>query len=431
VLEGPQWPDGSLVPFQLGLGPAGRTLSDGNTSWDNAAAPAVVAWNAVVGQLVLQANVGAHPPISSGDGVNAVAFSSTVFGDSFGSRTLAVTTFRSAGSTIVEADVLFNNHQTFDSYRGPLRSSIADIRRVFIHELGHAIGLDHPDDHGQHVDAIMNSMISNRETLSPDDIAGAQVLYGAGSTDIARADFNRDGFADYLLFNPGTGQTALWYLRSSVFSSSAYGPALPAGWIVSAVADLDRDGRPDYLLFNPGTGETAVWYLDNTVFISVDSGPTLPPNWELIAAVDMNGDGHPDYVLFNTVTYQTAVWFLNNITYIGSAWGPTFPAGWSLVDANDFNGDGRRDFLLFNASTHRTALWYLIGTALAGTAYGPTLPAGWTLQGSADFDRDGHIDYVLVNGATRQTAIWFLNGAVFARSAYGPTLAVGYKLVAP
>jgi len=87
------------------------------------------------------------------------------------------------GKSILEADILFNKNQQFDSYRGPLRFgtsgwAIGDIRRVLIHELGHALGLDHPDQHGQHVDAIMNSVTSNRETLSADDTAGAQFLYG-------------------------------------------------------------------------------------------------------------------------------------------------------------------------------------------------------------------------------------------------------------
>jgi hypothetical protein len=39
--------------------------------------------------------------------------------------------------------------------------------------------LDHPDQHGQHVDAIMNSVTSDRETLSADDISGAQSIYAA------------------------------------------------------------------------------------------------------------------------------------------------------------------------------------------------------------------------------------------------------------
>jgi Matrixin len=187
VLEGVSWPSGSVVTFKMGLGSAGRTLIDGNTSWDTAAAPALTAWDNVVARLDYTSNV-ASTSASSGDHVNSVVFTTTVFGQKFGSGTLAVTYYNymgnNMGGTIVEADILFNKNQQFDSYRGPLRYgtsgwAIGDIRRVFIHELGHALGLDHPDQHGQHVDAIMNSVTSNRETLSADDTAGAQSMYNA------------------------------------------------------------------------------------------------------------------------------------------------------------------------------------------------------------------------------------------------------------
>jgi Matrixin len=94
-----------------------------------------------------------------------------------------VTYYRSVGSTMIEADTLFNRAQTFDSYRGPLQfaphgPAIADIRRVFLHELGHGLGLGHPDTAGQHVVAVMNSIISDQEVLSADDIAGGQSIYG-------------------------------------------------------------------------------------------------------------------------------------------------------------------------------------------------------------------------------------------------------------
>ncbi len=185
VLEGASWPAGSTVTFQLALGNAGRTLSDGNTSWAAAAAPAPGVWDQVMQRLQFVTTTNPSAPVSSGDHVNVIAFSGSVFGQSFGSGTLAVTYYIYSGGTMSEADILFNNHQNFDSYRGPLRFgsngyAIADIRRVLIHELGHALGLDHPDQHGQHVSAIMNSKISSIETITTDDINGAQRIYGAG-----------------------------------------------------------------------------------------------------------------------------------------------------------------------------------------------------------------------------------------------------------
>src|SRR5207248_5042520 len=218
VLEGVTWPSGSVVTFQMGLGSAGRTLIDGNTSWDTAASPALTAWDNSLARLQYKSNV-VSANASSGDRLNSVVFSTTVFGQKFGTGTLAVTYYTYMSRTMLEADILFNKNQSFDSYRGPLRYgtsgwAIGDIRRVFIHELGHALGLDHPDDHGQHVDAIMNSVMSNRETLSSDDIAGAQALYGAPTplampeaTPTPLYDFNGDGEPDYLLYNVSTRQT--------------------------------------------------------------------------------------------------------------------------------------------------------------------------------------------------------------------------------
>src|SRR5438477_12208515 len=342
VLEGTRWPAGTVVTFQMGLGSAGRTLIDGNTSWDTAAAPGLGAWNNVTARLRYTDTV-TSPPVSSGDGVNAVVFSNTVFGQKFGSGTLAVTSLRSSGSNIVEADILFNRNQQFDSYRGPLRFgsnrlAIGDIRRVLIHELGHALGLDHPDDHGQHVDAIMNSMTSNRETLSSDDVAGAQALYGAPTplavpeaTPTPLYDFNGDGRPDYLLYNVSTRQTAVWYLNNNAFVAGTYAPTLPAGWRVVGVADFNGDSQPDYLLFNASTRQTAIWYLSGATFIGVAYGPSLPSGWELVTVSDFNADGKPDYVLYGPSVQGTTLWYLDNNVFTGSANGPTLPAGWSLT----------------------------------------------------------------------------------------------------
>ncbi len=247
ALEGQHWPAGTVVTFQMGLGSAGRTLIDGNTSWDTAAAPALTAWDNVIARLQYTGNV-ASPPVSSGDGVNAVVFSNSVFGQKFGTGTLAVTYWRSSGSNIVEADILFNRNQQFDSYRGPLRFgtsgwSIGDIRRVLIHELGHALGLDHPDDHGQHVDAIMNSVTSNRETLSADDISGAQSMYAA-PTPTPTPNPSASHFANISTrMDVGTGNNVM--IAGFIVSGSqsktviirALGPTLGSYGVANALSD--------------------------------------------------------------------------------------------------------------------------------------------------------------------------------------------------
>src|SRR6266404_2916556 len=98
------------------------------------------------------------------------------------------------------------------------------------------------------------------------------------------ADFNGDGYPDYVLYNPGTRQTAIWYLSNNVYMSSAYGPTIPAGWIPMGVGDFSGDGKPDLVLFNSGTNQTAIWYLNNNVFVTGNYGPTLPAGFLLISA---------------------------------------------------------------------------------------------------------------------------------------------------
>ncbi|HEU5246468.1 MAG TPA: hypothetical protein VFU09_05200, partial [Candidatus Udaeobacter sp.] len=93
----------------------------------------------------------------------------------------------------------------------------------------------------------------------------------------------------------------------------------------------NRDGHADYALFNPITRQTAIWYLSGVTFIGGAYGPTLPSGWALVATGDFNGGGNPDYVLYKASTRQTAIWYLNNNVFVSSAYGPTLPAGWSLV----------------------------------------------------------------------------------------------------
>jgi uncharacterized protein GlcG (DUF336 family) len=259
-----------------------------------------------------------------------------------------------------------------------------------------------------------------------------EVVTQAPGTSTSLYDFNHDGKPDYVLYNAGTHQTAVWYMNNNVLLGGGYAPTLPAGWMLVDVADFNSDGPPDYALFNPSTRQTAIWYLNNRVYARGGYGPSLPSGWQLAAVGDFNRDGHPDYALFNPSTRQTAIWYLNNNVLVGGAYGPTLPSGWQLVAVGDLNGDGNPDYMLYNPSTRQTAIWYLNNNVRRGGVYGPTLPSGWTLIGAADFNGDGNPDYVLFNPSARQTAIRYLNiYNVYIGGAYGPTLAAGWSLVRP
>jgi Matrixin len=121
-------------------------------------------------------------------GVNTVTFAHDHCGNSFGD-VAAVTRKsyiqRSGHFFLVEADVVLNANLCWNAYAGPLRPCevtqghfpAIDIQRVMLHELGHVLGLAHPDAAGQTVVAVMNSYLSDVDTLMQDDRDGAMFLY--------------------------------------------------------------------------------------------------------------------------------------------------------------------------------------------------------------------------------------------------------------
>lgn len=179
VLEGQSWTRDRTVVLQLSLG-GPMSLSDGSASFNEVAQAALNIWNPFLMHLSLAAVLPSPVPPAAGDDELSAFFSSTVFGMKFGTGVLAVTTLNFRGSVLEETDTTFNNAFTWDSYRGPLNSVGPDFRRVALHEFGHTLGLNHPDDAGQKVVAIMNSQISDIDTIQPDDIAGVQSLYDTG-----------------------------------------------------------------------------------------------------------------------------------------------------------------------------------------------------------------------------------------------------------
>ncbi len=117
---------------------------------------------------------------------------------------------------------------------------------------------------------VYGGPISGAPNILPEFAGSGTVSVGlTGGARALVADFNGDGHPDYVVQNASTHQTAIWYLNNNVFVRGAYGPIVPAGWVVAAVADFNRDRKPDYVLFKPSIRQTAIWYMNNNVFLSV------------------------------------------------------------------------------------------------------------------------------------------------------------------
>jgi hypothetical protein len=113
-------------------------------------------------------------------GANGAGFAATDCGQAFGSGVLGITTYSfTSANRFIHVGTVFNSHVTFSVYDGPLRSGSIDFRRVALHEMGHALGMDH--ENNPNIPAIMAPDVGNVFKPTADDIRGVRAMYGPPS----------------------------------------------------------------------------------------------------------------------------------------------------------------------------------------------------------------------------------------------------------
>jgi len=239
-VPGNELPPGNRLPMNLNLPTMPfETLGYGTESFRSLAETALDQWNQVgVGNPADHAFFSVRVPTVVGDpcsrdGVNEVRFASTACGLGWGSI-IGLTIFYSIGGIVVETDVLFNSTEQLDAYPGELLPAEGvDFVRLALHEFGHAVGLDHPDQAGQSVLAVMNSFIGDADTLEPDDIAGAHAVNWSGPP----------------------GEVALTVVRAGAGTGTV--TSTPAGIACGTMCTAQYpSGTPVTLSANPAAGST-------------------------------------------------------------------------------------------------------------------------------------------------------------------------------
>ncbi len=355
-----------------------RPLSDGSTSFNQVALNALNVWNQYLVHLHLTGKTNSPVPPAEDDDEMSAFFSDKVFGKDFGAGTLAITMFLSRDNGVLEeSDTIFNTAYTWDSYRGPLRSGVQDLRRVAIHEFGHALGLDHPDTHHQQVVAIMNSAESDLDTVQADDIAGVRSLYDSGPAFRTSVDAPvlRNLSTRALI---GTGQNVL--IGGFIIQGSQ-----PATVIVRGIGfSLRANG-----ITNPISDPTITVYNGNQQAIATNDDWFTSANAETIASFHLDPPNSVEsalYLTLNPGSYSAVMQGFSNASQSGST-------GVGLIELYDLHLSASR---AGNISTRGQVLSgenvLIAGFIVGGTqskqvvvrAIGPSLATSGVAQPLAD-----------------------------------------------
>jgi hypothetical protein len=430
VLEGAKW-QFSPVNVQMSLtatagallSPPSFPLMDGSASWEQVYTGAAGVWNAVENLELTTTTAAGSSRLGTQDRINETYFGTQIGGYNLMPDDLAITVIYYQGSTLEESDTVFKSTVQWNSYSGPLLNNgngAFDFRRVAIHELGHTIGL--ADINGTDPLAIMDIDVSDIDSLTSDDIAGAQSLYGPAGPSLTiptgptilpflsnSGDFNADGKQDILWRDAQTGEVRIWYMNGSTILSNDHVAAVGLNWRIVGIGDFDGSGFSDLLWENANDGSFAIWTMRGDAAVPRQF-PSPGYQWSIAGVTDLDDNGLADILWRNVVTGEVRAWlsagpFNFSSEFIGSA-----SLDWNLIGTADLFGNGFPELIWRNQNTGEVRAWRLSGDIIIANVSLGFASLDWQIVGFGDFTGAGRQDILWRNTITGSVDAWIMNG---------------------
>lgn len=331
---------------------------------------------------------------------NGVAFGATACGLSWGSA-VAFTKIWSVGGTIIQSGTVFNSNVQWDIYSGAPRQDVFDLRRIAVHELGHAAGLSHEDAAA----SIMSSVPGSVEVPQPDDILGINSIYPFAAAGPNPPPEIQGVSPEPLTVAPGPVEIAIRginFVPGAVVSVDE--TALPTSFInkrklvvTIPAANLAKTGTLGITVVNPipGGGRFSRNVPVNNPLPVITS--VIPGSFSLGSSdvqIGISGNG---FVSDSTVTIndvRVGATFTNNALLSATIPAARVNPGMLVVSvANPAPGGGTASYSIIATSTDNSVRAFTVGGsasagALVATAGGPgSLRVGYarvqTLPGAA------------------------------------------------
>ena len=294
-------PSPHTMNLQLGCLDDPSHIESWGPCWDDVAAHAITVWNTAGSRFRFGITSHSADPCDHTDGISTIGWSDDLCGYEGGSgaRTAAIMIPSRTGTG--DHDIILNGTVEWGAYAGPWNpADPPDIHRVILHELGHIVGLGHPNEHGQSVTAIMNSEYAV-DMLQPDDINGAIARHQAEDRNL-RATFE----------NPPAG-------------GLSSGIGVISGWRCEANGDLTVSfdgGDPIPVVYGSERPDTASVCDGDT-----DNGFVAIWNWGNLGGGDHSAVVYDDGVPFGQSSFTVGTSgeeFLRGVTATCTV--PDFPA---------------------------------------------------------------------------------------------------------